>query len=85
MIVKRKVSSNELIVYGDDSFESDLIKSILDSNSIPYEYVDIKKDEFYKHRLLNITGNFTTPKIEYGLEIYDYSGEIMAKVLKDFS
>lgn len=76
----------KMIVYGGEGCQQcKIVKMMLDSKGIDYDYVDVYDDEDAQHHLKNKVGDFSIPKIEYGNNVHNYSAETMEAIYKDFS
>lgn len=60
-------------------------KMMLKDRGIPYEYIDLEEDDFYRDRLVQKVGNFSIPKFEWGDKILDYNMNTMEEIFKDFA
>lgn len=79
------MDKNKLIVYGEESCtRCKVLKMLLESRNISYMYINVFEDEIAQHHLKNKAGDFSTPKIEYGGNIYNYIPSMLDKLLLDF-
>lgn len=84
--MKKDVNKAKMKVYGmGDDQQCKVVLMMLKDRDIPYDYIDLEDDDFYRDRLAKLVGNFSVPKMEYGDNILDYSVSNMEKIFQDYS